>query len=265
MYAAVVNECVYWSSSVIIVFPRIWVFPVNWTFWALLSEQHTICCPAVPDQCTALEWRESNPPRVCCLFKSETLLGCKISLMQGLPGATIKCWRAWLQRLRVIINSMSVYLLATNALRQGRGDTAKQRLASELMPTECSSWLGRPTSQRPTFIPATAATNLCPDSVFGSKSWCWESHGKKPSIGEEKAAWLLNQKTGDGMFVCPVEVACRGFVTDSIIRLLGWNQRKGPTENYYRVCIFCRNKQAPRRPDGHPPSKMFNANVVLID
>ncbi len=128
-------------------------------------------------------WFGENPACLHCLAPrtlKHILVGCKTSLTQGRytwhHNQVLKYLAATLESKRVTINAMPLeaqtpFHQPTSFIREGE-KCLTNRLSSDLCPLNAAqNWEMRvDLSQRLTFPPEIAATNLCPDLVLWSKS-----------------------------------------------------------------------------------------------
>ncbi len=191
-------------------------------------------------------WFGEDPACLQCLAPGtlkHILVGCKISLTQGRytwrHNRVLKCLAVTLESKRVTVNAMpleaqTTFHQLTSFVREGE-KRSTNRSSPDLCPLNAAQdwemWVDL--SQRLTFPPEIAATNLHPDLVLWSKS-CRHVFIEELTVPWEEAideaferkrlryADLAAEAEDRGwkVNVHPVEVGCRGFVASSTTRLL---------------------------------------------
>ncbi|KAK0139173.1 Retrovirus-related Pol polyprotein from type-2 retrotransposable element R2DM [Merluccius polli] len=207
-------------------------------------------------------WYGEDPACLQCAAPAtlkHILVGCKTSLTQGRytwrHNQVLKCLAAELENKRVSINAMplnaqSTFPQKTAFVREGEKQRTKPSPSEAGPLSTARDWEMRvDLSQRLTFPPEIAITNLRPDLVLWSKS-CRQVFIIELTVPWEDAideaferkrlryANLAAEAEGRGWNarVWPVEVGCRGFVARSTTRLLkevgirGQAQRKAIKE-----------------------------------
>ncbi|KAL1263729.1 hypothetical protein QQF64_006468 [Cirrhinus molitorella] len=207
-------------------------------------------------------WHGEDPACPLCAAPAtlkHILVGCKTSLTQGRytwrHNQVLKCLAAEIENKRVIINGMPLNAQATiprrkTFMREGEKQRTTPSLSDSGPLNAARDWEMRvDLSQRLTFPPEIAVTNLRPDLVLWAKS-CRRVFIVEMTVPWEDAineaferkrlryANLAAEAEGRGwnVKVWPVEVGCRGFVARSTTRLLkevgirGQSQRRAIKE-----------------------------------
>ena len=207
-------------------------------------------------------WYGEDPACLQCAAPANLkhiLVGCKTSLTQGRytwrHNQVLKCLAAELEDKRVTTNAMPLNAQTTvprktTFIREGEKRRKKPSAPNSGPLNAARDWEMRvDLSQRLTFPPEIAATNLRPDLVLWSKT-CRRVFIVELTVPWEDAideaferkrlryANLAAEAEGRGwnVKVWPVEVGCRGFVANSTTRLLkavgirGQAQRKAIKE-----------------------------------
>ncbi|KAL1273019.1 hypothetical protein QQF64_028881 [Cirrhinus molitorella] len=191
-------------------------------------------------------WHGEDPACPLCAAPAtlkHILVGCKTSLTQGRytwrHNQVLKCLAAEIENKRVITNAMPLNAQATiprrtTFMREGEKQRTRPSLPDSGPLNAVRDWEMRvDLSQRLTFPPEIAVTNLRPDLVLWAKS-CWRVFIVEMTVPWEDAideaferkrlryANLAAEAEGRGwnVKVWPVEVGCRGFVARSTTRLL---------------------------------------------
>ncbi|KAL1277462.1 hypothetical protein QQF64_024135 [Cirrhinus molitorella] len=207
-------------------------------------------------------WHGEDPACPLCAAPAtlkHILVGCKTSLIQGrytwCHNQVLKCLAAEIENKRVITNAMPLNAQATIPRRttfmwEGEKQRTRPSLPDSGPLSAARDWEMRvDLSQRLTFPPEIAVTNLRPDLVLWAKS-CRRVFIVEMTVPWEDAideaferkrlryANLAAEAEGQGwnVKVWPVRVGCRGFVARSTTRLLkevgirGQSQRRAIKE-----------------------------------
>ena len=240
---------------------------ITWNeLWSMESNRLSFIIKAtydvLPSPTNLHLWYGEDPACLQCAAPANLkhiLVGCKSSLTQGRytwrHNQVLKCLAAELEKMRVTTNAMppnaqSTFPRITTFVREGEKRRTKPSPQDSGPLNAARDWEMRvDLSQRLTFPPEIAVTNLRPDLVLWSKS-CRRVFIVELTVPWEEAideaferkrlryANLAAEAEGRGWKakVWPVEVGCRGFVARSTTRLLkevgirGQAQRKAVKE-----------------------------------